>query len=294
MTDAKALVRDQVSTAVAPCVTSSFQAECVVLCTPPSRGSSRHSGTFLDTVHHFPETYEYRDWLAQRWGLNLVTLRAPAPSPGLWRQNTHECCAVHKVGPLFAALEEHDVWFTGLRREQSASRSSLAEVEPFTLASGRCCGRSVRSPCGLPRTSGTTRRRTTSRCCPSTTEATRALVASRVPRCRWIDQTQGRGAGVDRSWNAALLLALAGPSIEASSVAAMSATTNDPDSDLVLASLSSSPVRPGRRCPIRPRLSGESPRSSRRRGHTLPRHARSDRGRRSGRRRPRAAASRRR
>ena len=136
MTDAKALVRDQVSTAVAPCVTSSFQAECVVLVHMLHEIRPEIPVLFLDTVHHFPETYEYRDRLAQRWGLNLVTLRAPAPSPGLWRQNTHECCAVHKVGPLFAALEEHDVWFTGLRREQSASRSSLAEVEPFTLASG--------------------------------------------------------------------------------------------------------------------------------------------------------------
>ena len=136
MNDAKALVRDQVSTAVAPCVTSSFQAECVVLVHMLHEIRPDVPVLFLDTVHHFPETYEYRDRLAERWGLNLVTLRAPAPSPGLWRTDTHACCAVHKVGPLFAALEQHDVWFTGLRREQSPSRATLAEVEPFTLASG--------------------------------------------------------------------------------------------------------------------------------------------------------------
>jgi phosphoadenosine phosphosulfate reductase len=136
MNDAKALVRDQVSTAVAPCVTSSFQAECVVLVHMLHEIRPDIPVLFLDTVHHFPETYEYRDRLAERWGLNLVTLRAPAPSPGLWRTDTHACCAVHKVGPLFAALELHDVWFTGLRREQSPSRATLAEVEPFTLASG--------------------------------------------------------------------------------------------------------------------------------------------------------------
>ena len=92
---------------------------------------------FLDTVHHFPETYAYRDELAERWGLNLVTLRADVPAPGLWQESTTACCARHKVGPLFAALARHDVWFTGLRREQSPSRASLGEVEPFTLPDGQ-------------------------------------------------------------------------------------------------------------------------------------------------------------
>ena len=39
--------------------------------------------------------------------------------------------------PLFSALDAYDVWFTGLRRQQSASRANLAEVEPFRLPSGR-------------------------------------------------------------------------------------------------------------------------------------------------------------
>ena len=41
------------------------------------------------------------------------------------------------MGPLFAALAHHDVWFTGLRREQSPTRAGLTEVEPFALASGK-------------------------------------------------------------------------------------------------------------------------------------------------------------
>ena len=39
--------------------------------------------------------------------------------------------------PLFGALQSYDVWFTALRREQSRSRANLAEVEPFTLPSGK-------------------------------------------------------------------------------------------------------------------------------------------------------------
>jgi phosphoadenosine phosphosulfate reductase len=92
---------------------------------------------FLDTVHHFAETYKYRDELAARWGLNLVNLRAVEPSPGLWQQDTKACCARHKVEPLFGALAAYDVWFTGLRRDQSPSRANLGEVEPFPLPDGK-------------------------------------------------------------------------------------------------------------------------------------------------------------
>jgi len=92
---------------------------------------------FLDTVHHFAQTYEYRDELARLWQLRVVNLRAEVPAPGLWQTSTDECCARHKVGPLFAALESYDTWFTGLRREQSPSRARLEEIEPFSLPSGK-------------------------------------------------------------------------------------------------------------------------------------------------------------
>lgn len=136
-TDARALLAAQLQTPQAPCVTSSFQAECVVLVHMLREIAPAIPVLFLDTVHHFPETYAYRDELAERWGLNLVTLRAEEPAPGLWQQDTTACCGRHKVGPLFAALEQYDLWFTGLRREQSPSRAGLAEVEPFTLPSGK-------------------------------------------------------------------------------------------------------------------------------------------------------------
>jgi phosphoadenosine phosphosulfate reductase len=136
MTNAIRLISAQLSGAHAPCVTSSFQAECVVLLHLLRKVKPDIPVLFLDTVHHFAETYRYRDELADRWGLNLVNLRAAEPAPGLWRQDTQACCARHKVGPLFGALERHDVWFTGLRRDQSPSRANLAEVEPFRLPTG--------------------------------------------------------------------------------------------------------------------------------------------------------------
>jgi phosphoadenosine phosphosulfate reductase len=137
VTDARTLIAERLLSGDAPCVTSSFQAECVVLVHMVRELEPEIPVLFLDTVHHFSETYKYRDELAARWGLNLVTLRAEVPAPGLWQQDTTACCARHKVGPLFSALERYDVWFTGLRREQSASRAALEEVEPFTLPTGK-------------------------------------------------------------------------------------------------------------------------------------------------------------
>ena len=137
MNETSRVIADNLADALAPCITSSFQAECVVLVHMLRELQPRIPVLFLDTVHHFAQTYTYRDELAERWQLNLVNLRAAEPSPGLWQTDTNACCALHKVGPLFAALNEYDVWFTGLRREQSPTRANLAEVEPFRLPSGR-------------------------------------------------------------------------------------------------------------------------------------------------------------
>jgi len=136
-TETLALIAQELAGAETPCVTSSFQAECVVLVHMLREYRPNIPVLFLDTVHHFDETCRYRDEIADAWGLNLVTLRAAEPAPGLWRESTQACCGRHKVDPLFAALRHYDTWFTGLRREQSASRAGLQEVEPFDVGEGR-------------------------------------------------------------------------------------------------------------------------------------------------------------
>ena len=135
--DAQTIVFDELARASNPCITSSFQSECVVLTHMLRLARLDIPVLFLDTFHHFPQTLEYRDMLSERWNLNLVNLRAPAPQVGLWKTDTKACCGVHKVGPLFAALQNYDEWFTALRRDQSPSRANLAEVEPFTLPTGK-------------------------------------------------------------------------------------------------------------------------------------------------------------
>lgn len=135
-TQALALIAGELDRAVAPCVTSSFQAECVVLVHLLRRHRPDIPVLFLDTVHHFAETSRYREAMAAAWNLNLVVLRAEDPAPGLWRESTQACCGRHKVEPLFAGLRQHDTWFTGLRRDQSPSRANLEEVEPFAPGDG--------------------------------------------------------------------------------------------------------------------------------------------------------------
>ena len=135
--DAMRVINEALATAQTPCITSSFQAECVVLTHMLLQVRPDIPVLFLDTFHHFPQTLAYRDELTAKWGLKLTNLRAKEPSVGLWeRESTTACCARHKVEPLFSALEQYDTWFTALRRDQSASRANLQENEPFRLPSG--------------------------------------------------------------------------------------------------------------------------------------------------------------
>jgi len=134
---AREVIKSALGSAKAPCITSSFQAECVVLTHMLLQEQPDIPVLFLDTFHHFPQTLAYRDELTERWTLNLINLRAKEPQVGLWeRESTQACCARHKVEPLFSALAGYDTWFTALRRDQAASRANLLEVEPFRLPSG--------------------------------------------------------------------------------------------------------------------------------------------------------------
>jgi phosphoadenosine phosphosulfate reductase len=132
------VITNALAAAQAPCITSSFQAECVVLTHMLRERRPDVPVLFLDTLHHFAQTLAYRDEMTARWGLNLINLRAAEPRVGLWEaESTEACCARHKIQPLFSALEGYDVWFTALRRDQSPSRANLQEAEPFKLPSGK-------------------------------------------------------------------------------------------------------------------------------------------------------------
>ena len=128
----------------AACVTSSFQAECMVLVHLVTRQRPDIPVLFLDTGYHFAETYAYRDRMTAELGLNLVNLvprLSVAEQEGqfgiLYQSAPDRCCGMRKVEPLFAGLEPYDVWFTALRRDQSPTRANLKVVDDFALPGGK-------------------------------------------------------------------------------------------------------------------------------------------------------------
>lgn len=101
---------------------------------------------WLNTGFHFPETLEFRRRITERWDLRLVELRGAHKTPekqaeiygdALYGRDPDLCCSINKVRPLQEALEEYDGWISGLRRDQSAQRSTVKISQPQVLRSGR-------------------------------------------------------------------------------------------------------------------------------------------------------------
>lgn len=91
----------------------------------------------LDTGRLFYETYDLIDKTNKRYG---ISIRVFFPDTGrveemvnskginLFYQsveNRRLCCHIRKIEPLQRALKDHEVWVTGLRREQSLTRHDL-------------------------------------------------------------------------------------------------------------------------------------------------------------------------
>jgi phosphoadenosine phosphosulfate reductase len=83
----------------------------------------------LDTLVLFDETYATRDRLVERYGLKLKSFRPIDPIDRLWETDPDRCCGIRKVEPLERALGGYDAWITGIRREQSPTRTDAQKVE---------------------------------------------------------------------------------------------------------------------------------------------------------------------
>jgi phosphoadenosine phosphosulfate reductase len=125
-------------------ITCSFQAEDMVVLHLLRQRVPDVPVIFLETGYHFRETYSYRDRIAKAWGLNVINASAAqsvaeqeAQFGILNRTDPTRCCQLRKVEPLMRALEPYDIWFTGLRREQSPTRKNLQPIEHHTLPTGK-------------------------------------------------------------------------------------------------------------------------------------------------------------
>lgn len=95
----------------------------------------------LDTGRLFQETYDVMHAVTKRYGLQCEVY-APdagelaqlieAEGPNLFFESVEKrkaCCAVRKTKPLARALANLDAWITGLRRDQSVTRTEIESIE---------------------------------------------------------------------------------------------------------------------------------------------------------------------
>ena len=93
----------------------------------------------LDTQLLFPETYELKRRLEERFGIQIEALvpeltveqQAIEMGPELWKTNPDSCCIARKVEPLKKKFEQLAVWITGLRRQQSDTREKTKILELY-------------------------------------------------------------------------------------------------------------------------------------------------------------------
>jgi len=116
---------------------SSFGADSAVLLHLAAGIDAATPVLFVDTGKLFDETLAYRDRLVAELGLTAVRTVGPDPEVLARRDPTGErhrldpdgCCELRKVQPLEAALAGFDLWITGRRRHQAATRAGMARLE---------------------------------------------------------------------------------------------------------------------------------------------------------------------
>jgi phosphoadenosine phosphosulfate reductase len=115
----------------------SFGAEDVVLVDMLHKISPKTDIFYLDTDFHFKETYDTRDRLAERYGIQFVQVK-PKLTPEqqveqfgdeLWKREPNACCNIRKVDPLIQILGQYDAWITGVRRDQAPTRANTKKIE---------------------------------------------------------------------------------------------------------------------------------------------------------------------
>src|SRR5215470_17962247 len=90
----------------------------------------------VDTELLFPETYDLMNRLQDKLQFKLIPAKAELTvaqqaaqyGDALWSRDNDACCRMRKVVPLDKALVGYDAWITGLRRDQSKTRSTIQAI----------------------------------------------------------------------------------------------------------------------------------------------------------------------
>lgn len=94
----------------------------------------------IDTLRLHDETYRFIEQVEAHYGIQVERFQPDAERVGRMvrqhgeylffdsREKQEFCCSVRKVSPNQRALDTLDVWFTGLRRDQSSFRINVPKV----------------------------------------------------------------------------------------------------------------------------------------------------------------------
>jgi phosphoadenosine phosphosulfate reductase len=122
-------------------LSSSFGAEDMVLIDMLMRVNPKARIVTLDTGRLPQETYNVMDATRQKYGavIEVFFPRAEAVEAMVAEhglnlfyhsiENRKLCCGVRKTEPLRRALSGLDAWMTGLRRDQSVTRTAVQKIE---------------------------------------------------------------------------------------------------------------------------------------------------------------------
>ena len=121
---------------------SSFGAEDVVIIDLMYNIHGDNTRVFtLDTGRLNPETYDVMDKIRKKYSISIETMfpdfmeiekMVTENGVNLMYNSVQErklCCEIRKVHPLRRMLKDLDAWITGLRREQTFTRSNAKKVE---------------------------------------------------------------------------------------------------------------------------------------------------------------------
>ena len=108
------------------CITASFQD--AVLIDVATKVKPDIEVVFIDTLDHFPETYETVERVRARYDLDLRIVRVPEPEVPFHVTDPVRCCSDAKVAALDEALAGKTAWLSGLRRAEASTRAEAPIV----------------------------------------------------------------------------------------------------------------------------------------------------------------------
>ena len=92
---------------------------------------------YIDTSFLFDQTYELRDKLQEKYGFEFLRfsteispdMQVEQYGEKLWEKDPDTCCNIRKVIPLKKALNNYDIWITGIRKKQTQVRNKADLVQ---------------------------------------------------------------------------------------------------------------------------------------------------------------------